>query len=998
MDLLAQSIDSEGNWLLEDQFKTIPLTSPGIPEAGPDFVNYAQLLSDASNTEDTKRFLQYLHNLALYNTWFNMDVIVKGRKRPVAFIPGHIWAADRATGPIQEADIMVIGKMPGKDEIRTGRNLCGPSGEVLWSAIEATGVDMYPASWYVTNLLKFTHPAPELGNAIATAWIKDCKPLLHMELCLVKPKYILCLGSEAGKALLGMQGTVSNSSGKVFDYKFTLPDGSEHATKLMTCIHPAAVARTPDLLPQLISSLRLFGKLVTGEDIGSDEKDIEHITVRTEKEAVDTLERMIAETANGAAIAIDCEWEGEYPGDPKAWLRTIQISHKPKFAACIVLRNCGGSPNLVGSLKVKTLLNKLFQETANRKIRAVGHFYRADLPWLIDYGLDISKQFEAPADPNNGWEQTKHSGGFDTGVAAHAVCETDDYKLEVLATRLTGAPRYDMKLQQAKKDLCKQLKIKADDLTGYGNIPDDILIPYSLYDVDVTRRLFDIYNGIDDRPGLLDCDTYGNNCRVPFWITMRASPACAEMESTGLLVDMEQAEKMIVNYSLAEARKVIELREISNWPTFEPNSAFDCRELLFGTKYRGQIDKETGGFKRASPEDARLCNLTPIKATGKMSKRSWQELSKSKQADMYTPAADRETLGILFHQAPDETTAKTISLLKDVRFLRKLLGTTLKSPKQKDGFDIIDDLGNKVYEKGLLSWVGLDKRIRTHLFCTLETGRYASARPNLQNIQARREADYKLILGDQYTYPLRSIFIADPGHVLIEADYVGAELAIMAWMSGDPTMIDHVRRAQLSENDPEFYDIHSAIAVKAFKLKCAPTKSGLKSVNKLYLRIAAKNVMFGYAYGRGAEAIARQAKEEGITLSVPEAQALIDGLVAQYPMLPIYFNSCKLRTQVERHMCNCFGRFRRFSPTIDSKTEGELGRQGMNFPKLYGEVKQGEFRENYLLLATNIVYNILSSVGNSEPSGNSDISDGATTRYRVFSKDSNVSTSALTVI
>jgi uracil-DNA glycosylase family 4 len=899
-----------------------------MPQPGPDFVRFADLL--AGERPINKHYLQVLHTLALYQDWFSIDVDFKGAPKAVRFIPGHIWGADKAEGPRERADVMIVGKMPSRDDAREMRNMVGTASDVFGSSLQRAGCSPGEyTSWYVTNIIKFAHPVPHLFKSVPRGWYKDCMPLLHMELRLVLPKFILCLGSEAGKELLGEQGAVKNSAGKVFDYEIPLPDGTKHVAKLMTCISPNAVTSDADALPQLDSSVRLFNKLLHGESVGDVEKDIQHVVANSEAEAVYWLDLMINETANGGAVAVDCEWQGEYPAEPGSWLRTIQVSHKSKFALCLVIRECGGKPALLECRAVKERLNILFKRP---KIRAVGHFHRADLPWLIHYGVDIRKCFEAPADPVNGWELTKTEGGFDTGTAAHSVCETDDYKLEVQATRLTGCPRYDMMLQTAKKDLAKKLKIGIDSLPGYGDISDEVIYPYACYDVDVTRRLFDVYNGTDTQPGLLDCDDYGNNSRMAFWISMRAGPGCLEMEMTGMRVDMKRAEKLLDIYRLAQSRKLSEVKQKIKWDGFNLNSPFDCRELLFGVKLRGQVDKKTRAFKRASPADAALCDLMPIKSTSKTNKRSWEELEIAGEAYMYSPATDRETLGILFHQTKDEDTKQIIGGLRDIKYLGQLLKTTLKPPKQTDGQDDLDEDGERIFEAGLLSYLCSDSRIRTHIFQTLETGRYASARPNLQNISKRREADYARILGSQYQYPLRSIFVASPGHVLVEADYVGAELAGMAWMSNDPTMIEHVRRAQLPENHPDYYDIHSAVAVAAFRLNCPPTKAGLESIGKIHLRVAAKNVVFGYAYGRGAEAICRQAKEEGVTITVEEAQALIDGLTAQYPMLPIFFRACRERTMNEMFMMNCFGRARRFRPAMDRKTMGDQQRQGMNYP------------------------------------------------------------------
>ena len=101
------------------------------------------------------------------------------------------------------------------------------------------------------------------------------------------------------------------------------------------------------------------------------------------------------------------------------------------------------------------------------------------------------------------------------------------------------------------------------------------------------------------------------------------------------------------------------------------------------------------------------------------------------------------------------------------------------------------------------------------------TGRLSSTDPNLQNIPIRTE------LGRE----IRECFIAEPGNMLVGADYSQVELRILAHISEEEVLRDIFARGE---------DVHAATAGQLFEV--TPTKSTPP-------RSKAKMFNFGVVYG-----------------------------------------------------------------------------------------------------------------------------------------------------
>jgi uracil-DNA glycosylase family 4 len=954
---------------LDTHFPFFDLCSPGMPLPGPVFIKHAVDLGDTepefTGTGKCRRLvgygphLHYLYRRALYDDKFRLPVFHKGGWQHLRSMPGRQAAASAQARPFgpRPCRVMVVSKCPGEEELMHGRILVGRIFAPLTDALFQAGLSEQDiGSWYLTNVCKWG--LIDNATTLPKAHIKECAILLEQEIRIVKPDFILCLGSDASKHLLGAEFGVQAMLGRVetrdfiTNYDRDSAEVERHAVKIMAITHPASIARTPELYDDFAKQVATFVNLTNGGSLGGYEKGIKHVNIYT----ADHLQAVIDEIKSrdelwSDVIAVDCEWHGERPQDDGAYLRTVQFSARDKEAYTVVLRHQGGLPAFVPTLdaareKLKQLL--LTDESTNWRPRIGGHMLRADLPWLIDFGVDCRREY-APAER---LADCRIAGGWDTSLMYHAVNESTSYRLTDMLLRMTQAPRYDIGLDSWKEDYCRKHKLKTKDLDGYGMCPSWVMYPeswernynYAAYDADCTRRIAIKHM----QPlGDLDCDIFDQQSWEPYWIAHRASLGFLEMELAGVAIDRARLDELTALFSWGYSELLEDFRAKISWPEFNPNSSLHCIAFLFGENYAKKLNKDTNAMVTIKPEQALSLNLTPIKSTGKPP-MLWEDVVKNNKVQSVSPSTDKEVLGILGHKHP------LAMQLRDLKFIGQVLKFTLKAPTTDEaGQATTDDDGFFEYDGGLPSYINNDSRIRTHLSQLKETGRAASYRPNLQNQTKRREDDYRRIFGytrmnaenapehkgdykglfktPLYKYPLRSVFSTVPGSVLVEADFKGAELAMLAWVSGDANMIDHVSRNNLPASDPNYYDIHSRMAVAAFQLNCEPTKKGLEKIGRPAIRVAAKNVVFGVPYGRQAAAIQRQCKEEGVDITFAESQKLIEMYFELYPSVQDFLSECRRRSQNEGWICGCFGRRRRFTKTADKKIIGEQERQAQNF-------------------------------------------------------------------
>ncbi len=182
------------------------------------------------------------------------------------------------------------------------------------------------------------------------------------------------------------------------------------------------------------------------------------------------------------------------------------------------------------------------------------------------------------------------------------------------------------------------------------------------------------------------------------------------------------------------------------------------------------------------------------------------------------------------------------------------------------------------------------------------TGRLSSSDPNLQNIPIRTEDGRKI----------RDAFIAEPGHVLIAADYSQIELRLLAHVANLPTM-----KQAFSDG----VDIHALTASEMFGVSLADMDGDT--------RRRAKAINFGIIYGISAFGLANN-----LGISRSEASDYIKSYFEKFPGIKAYMDDTKNEAREYGYVKTLFGRKCHIKGIKDRNqaVRGFAERQAINAP------------------------------------------------------------------
>ncbi|MFI5369553.1 MAG: DNA polymerase I, partial [Spirochaetia bacterium] len=225
-------------------------------------------------------------------------------------------------------------------------------------------------------------------------------------------------------------------------------------------------------------------------------------------------------------------------------------------------------------------------------------------------------------------------------------------------------------------------------------------------------------------------------------------------------------------------------------------------------------------------------------------------------------------------------------------------------------------------------------RLHTHYVQTgAATGRLASKDPNLQNIPIREEEGRRI----------RTAFVPAPGMRFISADYAQIELAILAYLSKDPILLEAFKDGK---------DIHRQTAALIFGVAEDQVTADMRRVGK--------TINFGVVYGMSAFGLA-----QGLRIPRADADRFIKTYFLRFQGVDAFLKETIRGAEKTGYVHTLFGRRRRIS-TINSRNRTEktaAERVAVNSPiqgsaadivkmamvKLYHRLKQEKLASRILL-------------------------------------------------
>ena len=697
------------------------------------------------------------------------------------------------------AKVLFVGEAPGRNEDEWGRPFIGQAGQQLDSLLFQIGVSREGV--YITNTVHCRPPNNRDPKPVET---KACAKWLNIELSLVDPDIIVAMGAPAITWFLGQGcGTVEHLHSKPIEVTV----GSRKRI-VLPCYHPAAALRNTTLLRQLYGCFQVLRGLV--KDVGLSEYLVRDEYPEPDYRLADTpakLNQMANEVAGAGECAVDVE---TVERDTKLW--SVQLSTQPGTAWFFP----AGS-----DYKGRLDLTKWGSAT-----RFIVHYYLNDINWL-----DI---------PDNRF--------MDTMIQAYLLGLPQG--LKELASRLCGINMvsYSEVVRPGQRRLSLDYLTRASKMDW----PDPP-------DIEETKW--------DNRKGMVI-----TRIKKPWHISRKIARILADTVDS---VDVDPYWRWmdIPGLERAEVERKLEAMPESSLVDIKFDDAvqYACRDSDATLRVKHKMDKL---ISQLGLDFTLLMDLSILPMVYEMMQTGmavdldhFRNLSTDYDARMRAKAAElASVVGHPFNPNSSQQVARVIYTELGFQPTRltpsKEISTDdseLKKTKHPVAKGIIEyrrlSKMKGTYADALVGWAVPDDegvpRVHTTLKTTrTETGRLASADPNLQNVPVRGKEGKVIRLG--FTSPL--------GWLLGEGDLAQIEMCTQAHLARCKGLIDVFLRGG---------DVHTETAARIFGVS-------LEDAKQEKYRYPTKRANYGVIYLIGPRGLSNQIQEYVADLEMEGEQVDIE--------------------------------------------------------------------------------------------------------------------------
>lgn len=623
----------------------------------------------------------------------------------------------------------------------------------------------------ITNVV---HCRPPNNRTPSASEIETCRKWLELELELASPRIIVAMGAPAIRWFLGSgAGTVEHLHGRPIE---------KGGRIILPVYHPAAALYNTALLRQCQEDFRVLRGLVKGEAWDSFQARDEY--PNPDYEVVTGVSQFPARTGQ---IAVDTE-----TGRGGLW--SAQFSTEPGMARFIRMQE--------GTQK---------WDLSNEPDTVIVHNYLFDIQYL----------------------SIKDDNFRDSMIMAYLLGLPQG--LKELSSRLCGLNmiNYNEMVRPYQRDLSLEYLMKVSDL----NWPNPPLLPETRWDnkagelVTKNKRPWHISRKVDNILKAMSDDD-----ETDLWDRWRSIPALeravveeelgAMPESTLADIPFDDAVQYACRDADATVRVYLKLREMIE--KLELDYVLDMDTAILPMVYsmmQTGIAVDIDWLKRLSEDYDVQMRVKAAELAGMV-------------GHPFNPNSSQQAATVIYGERGHPVTRKTPTGLisTDDQELKKTGDPVARDVIKYRGLQKL----KSTYADSLIEWAAPDDadvpRVHTTLKTTrTETGRLASADPNLQNIPTRTK-ESKLI---------KSGFTVPDGRLLLEGDYGQIEMCVQAHISRCRGLIDIFLRG----DDP-----HTLTASKIFNVPYDEAKQDK-------YRYPTKRANFGIIYMIGAEGLSAQIAE-----------------------------------------------------------------------------------------------------------------------------------------